>query len=176
MSLTPLEASKVRPQSQKYCICCSLGTGPTMCQSFRSLFICLITWLYPDCLLHHLNFHFINAGEKKNPHESVPEAPMPSWPTFPLLMVPLFLWTESHDIYASFLLDGFSTSPPQSSVPISSLTECCVIHSCFFHSILWILQNDNSFLCLAPHPPSPVSSRLMSWLGVKAFVVLWEIF
>lgn len=75
MSLSPLEASKVRAQSQKYCICCSLGTGPTMCQSFRSLFICLITWLYPDCLLHHLNFHFINAGEKKNPSRICSRSP-----------------------------------------------------------------------------------------------------
>lgn len=46
-----------------------------MCQSFRSLFICLITWLYPDCLLHHLNFHFINAGEKKNPSRICSRSP-----------------------------------------------------------------------------------------------------
>lgn len=45
LSLTLLEASKVRPQSQKYRICCSLGSGPTTCQSFCSFFIWLITWL-----------------------------------------------------------------------------------------------------------------------------------
>lgn len=92
-----------------------------MCQSFHSFFICLITRLYPDCLLHHLSFLFIIAAEEKSPHESVPEAPMPSWPTFPLPTVPLFLWTESYDIYASFLLDGFPTSPPHSYAPISQL-------------------------------------------------------
>lgn len=76
-----------------------------------------VSWLPPPP--SQLSLH--QCGKRKKPSESVPEAPMPSWPTFPLPAVPLFLWTESHDIYASFLLDGFLTSPPHSYAPISSL-------------------------------------------------------
>lgn len=82
--------------------------------------------------------------KNKFSHESVPEAPMPSWPTFPALMVPLFLWTESHDIYASFLLDGFPTSPPHSCASLFAyFTETCIGHRCLF--LLWILHSDNTY-------------------------------
>lgn len=131
-----LEASKVRAQSQKYRICCSLGTSPTTCQSFCSFFICLITWLYPDCLLHHLSFLFINAGEKnpswicsRSPHALPAHIPSTDGSSVSLNRKPR---------YSRLISPGWISYFPSSVFCpnlFASFTECCLIHSGFFHPV-----------------------------------------